>query len=149
LNENIDIMLEVKDKEISCIKCINALKQLKENTKDFYILKDEFSKYKLLLLQYDCSVLIKTFNDFSSIIELYNFIDKCKNKSITFENYKLALKTAYKYFNNITTRESSHFNSLINSDDLNMLIKAKAYLKKLCLKYEIQQLVSSYYFSEI
>ena len=65
-----DIMLEVKDKDISAIKCINSLKEINKtlNSKAY---REEIENYKLLLLQYDKDFQ-KKLNSFSK--DSINFI---------------------------------------------------------------------------
>ncbi|MDO4534301.1 MAG: UV DNA damage repair endonuclease UvsE [Clostridium perfringens] len=141
-----DIMLEVKDKDISAIKCINSLKELSRVPLDNEILS-EFKKYELLLLErnpyFDTCKFIKE----KSIIKLYKNIDEILKTHVNYEGFKMALSICLKelspYINN---RELSHFNNLLYKKE--NLQGAKIYIGKLSNKYNLQSIINSYYLSQ-
>lgn len=141
-----DIMLEVKDKDISAIKCINSLKELSKAPLHNEILR-EFKKYELLLLEHNPYFDNFKFIQEKSIINLYKNIDKLLKKDIDFEGFKMALNICLKeltpYINN---REISHFNNLLYKKE--NLQNVKNYVGKLANKYNLESIINSYYLSQ-
>lgn len=142
---NPDIMLEVKDKDISAIKCINALKELNYGTIIPNYL-DEIENYKLLLLQYGTNYCNSNNSTCNSIIDFYTYLDKllvCSHDAIGFKNSLILALDIIEH--DITKREYKYFKKLI---DENKLSKAKLYLIKLIKKIEFPQKKLSYYISQ-
>ncbi|MGG5462714.1 UV DNA damage repair endonuclease UvsE [Clostridium sp. B9] len=140
-NFNPDIMLEVKDKDISAIKILKTLKEI-----NIGLSKEEFSSeienYKLLLLQYD-----KDFheNTYGNIVDFYKYLDEATTKEFDLIGFKYSLELAFNIIDDyMTKREISHFKKLIKEKDLK---KAKLYLKKINSKIEIPPRELAYYFS--
>lgn len=143
---NPDIMLEVKDKDISAIKCINSLKELSNTLNNNEIL-NEFEKYLLLILEHTCSLDISSFKNETSIINLYKNIDSYLKCGINNSGYKTALNICIKkLMPYISNREYSHFNNILK--DVNNLEKAKIYIGKLANKYNVLDIIDSYYLSQ-
>ncbi|MGL5151212.1 MAG: UV DNA damage repair endonuclease UvsE [Clostridium sp.] len=143
-----DIMLEVKDKDVSAIKAINILKELDtpitDNNKTFI-----FNCYKHLLLSYSENDLKKAsdilFNH--STIQFYKYIDNLLLLSQKPSNYKSTLKNIFLTLNNsLNSKEISHFNKLLKNDKL---INAKEYLLKCERKYSNNPIYNFFYYYEI
>lgn len=151
INRNdIDIMLEVKDKNLSCIKCINCTsKALNIN-----VLEKEWSKYKYTILErshitYEkIRELLKDKKEFSAI-SFYNLIEAgLKNEGDLGSHVNAALHV-WGYFKNYATeKEKINFFKYIEKyqNQKTGIIIVKNYLKKLAEKYEQNYLLNSLYF---
>lgn len=148
--ENLDIMLEVKDKNISCIKCINSTMQ----DKDIKYLEKEWSRYKY-------SVLEKSPDDYLKIRQLlkdksaydavsfYSIIETAISKEEEKGHAINALQHVWGYFKELATEnEKSTFMKLMDEymRSETSLQAVKIHLKKLTIKYGQEYLKSSYYF---
>ncbi len=140
---NPDIMLEVKDKDISAIKCLQCLS---EGSK--HILYDMWAKYKYLVMEKnyklykECSSLVKTN---CSIIEFYEFVDATLLLPINEKNFCNAAEHVWGYFKEVASiKEKERFSLYINNYEFNY--KLKLFLYKLAIKYNQPYLLSSYYF---
>lgn len=143
---NSDIMLEVKDKDISAIKCINSLKEL-SHTLDNNEILNEFEKYILLLFEHTPYLDYGYFRNQQSIISLYKNIDNYLKSDINEVGFKTALNICLKELKPyINVREISHFNKIFH--DENNLYKVKSYIDKLANKYNISKIINSYYLSQ-
>ncbi|ENJ9652697.1 UV DNA damage repair endonuclease UvsE [Clostridium botulinum] len=147
-----DSMLEVKDKEISAIKCINSLK---ENHKKSFIY-DEWAKYKYSVMEKsytlykECSNLVNS-NIENKAIRFYNFIDKSLLNDFDKKNYKNTLLHVYSYAKDeVNEKEKANFYSLYKDfeKDSNIELgeKIKKLLYRLCKKYSVNYILDSYYF---
>jgi UV DNA damage endonuclease len=141
---NPDIMLEVKDKDISAVKCINCTSG---NTKKSLIY-EEWSKYKYLVMEKnyslykECSALV---NSGASIIDFYRFVDDCLMLPYSGENFNNTALHLWGYFKNkATDGEKRQFFSLLDSFDDYQKVKNR--LNRLALKYKEDYLLRSYYF---
>lgn len=146
---NPDIMIEVKDKEISAIKCIHCTNKNIDFKKDHNFLCREWSKYKYILMEKnyksykECSKIVNS-NLENKRINFYKFIDSCMLKPLDEKNYKNTLLHVYGYIKNkATENEKVNFFKLYETNDTK---KAKKYLHRLCKKYNIVYLLKSYYF---
>lgn len=140
-----DIMLEVKDKEISAIKCICALR---ENL-GVSIRTAQWAKYKYCLMEKNysyykkCSSLI---NSKMPMSEVYIYIDECLNSSFNEGSFVNAAQHVYGYVKDkVTLKEKGNFMELLKNPDENK-IKIKSLLQKLCKKYKVEYINNSYYF---
>ncbi|MBL4932519.1 UV DNA damage repair endonuclease UvsE [Clostridium paridis] len=147
---NPDIMLEVKDKDISSIKIINALNELSGIPASKSLIYDEWAKYKYLIMAYnydfykECKNIIK---NNSGIVELYNKIDSCTQNPLLDGNLVNTLEHIWGYFKtSATSQEKKHFFKLLSEKNL---IKCKDYLYKLSYKYHEDYLLNSYFFKEL
>ncbi len=145
---DLDIMLEVKDKNLSAIKCNNCItkKKIKE-------LEQEWSLYKYKVLEKsqkdynDIRQLLKDKNK-SPAIEFYCLIESAMNKTNT-ENEINALLHVWGYFKNIAnTKEKEYFKNKLTKRKENQITteQLKRYLWKLSIQYQIKYLMQSYYF---
>lgn len=144
-NFDIDIMLEVKDKDFSAIKAINLFKEYNKLT-NILDIKNELTTYEFYLKEKDKfayekgEYLLNTygFNKF------YSFIESLYFKTSNEDTYILALKEIYfKLEPLLSNFEINHFNKLIQNKDF---IKGKNYLYKLCQKKNLYNMISMYYF---
>lgn len=144
-----DIMLEVKDKDISSIKVINSLNSLKGiNTKS--TITEEWAKYKYVVMAYNyeayktCRKIIK---DNGDVLSLYKFIDETLKNPLDEGNYINTLHHVWGYFKDISkTQEKNHFTKMISEKKFS---NAKDYLFKLTNKYDVEYLKKGYFFHEI
>ncbi|WP_085829109.1 UV DNA damage repair endonuclease UvsE [Clostridium massiliodielmoense] len=147
---DVDIMLEVKDKDISAIKCIKALESLniKDNNKKNLIIKDQLEKYKYLISERGIELYREVSRKFSNsydVIEFYKFIDKILKLDIKEKEFRYTFNEIWKDFRyKVTEVENKQILKLINNDLDYIKIKEK--LKKLSTKYEINNMITSYYF---
>lgn len=144
---NLDIMLEVKDKDISAIKCNIIINNMgkKSNTE---IIEKQWAKYKYVLMERNykyyknCSELVK---ENCNIEEFYGFIDEIINLDIDNENFINTAEHVWGYVKNYASyREQMHFKKLLL--DIEHKEKVKLYLKKLSDKYNAKYMLNSYYF---
>lgn len=141
---NPDIMLEVKDKDISAIKCINSLKQL-SNCLDSNKLLKEFDKYELLILEHTKKLNINNFKS-NDIISFYSSLDECLKSPIDDAGYKIALNMCIQRLKPyINSRELSYINVLLAKGNLK---NVKIHIGKLADKYNLSYILNSYYMSQ-
>ncbi|MBU3142059.1 UV DNA damage repair endonuclease UvsE [Clostridium sp. CF012] len=144
---NIDIMLEVKDKDISAIKCNLVVSNMNKKLKHVVIEK-QWAKYKYLLMERnykyykECSHLVK---DNCSIQEFYEYTDEIINLDVEDGSFINTCEHVWGYIkDSASDKEQAHFKKLLM--DLEHKEKVKLYLKKLCDKYNSEYILSSYYF---
>ncbi len=143
---NPDIMLEVKDKDISAIKC-NIIVNNMSKKLNFTIIEKQWAKYKYLLMERNykyykqCTKMVK---ETCSIEEFYMYIDEIINLDIENGSFINTAKHVWGYIKNVSDKEKNHFNRLLL--DLEHKEKVKMYLKKLCDKYNAEYMLNSYYF---
>lgn len=148
--KDIDIMLEVKDKNLSSVKCINCI-TLDKNIKS---LEAEWSKYKYSVLEKSHAdylkirELLKNKNEYPAV-ELYNILESAMQKTSEVGSSINAAQHVWGYFKNTATeKEKDEFVKRINNYEQNKttIISIKIFLKKMAAKYEQQYLLRSYYF---
>ncbi len=148
--KDIDIMLEVKDKNLSAIKVKNLLTQQKHIKK----LEVEWSKYKYNILEHsprhykEIRNLLKDKKDYP-IIKFYSLIDAALSVDVEIGNSFSAIDHIWCYFKDISTEnEKKKYNSYLRSYKKgNFSIKAiKKLLMEMAVKYNEEDLLSSYYF---
>lgn len=144
-NIDADVMLEVKDKEISAIKCICALKEDLEITKR----TEQWAKYKYSVMEKNysyykkCSSLI---NSETPMKEVYMYIDECLNNPFDEGSFTNAAQHVYGYVKyRVSLKEKESFMDLLKNPAENQ-IKIKSLLQRLCKKYKIEYINNSYYF---
>ncbi|MDD2495457.1 MAG: UV DNA damage repair endonuclease UvsE [Tissierellia bacterium] len=148
--DDIDIMLEVKDKNLSCVKCINCT--------DFNIkiiaLEKEWSKYKYNVLERSHSDYIKIRNllknkeDFNAV-SFYTLLEKGLKSQGDIGSLVNGALHVWGYFKNKTSEKEKHnfFKYLENFQQQKSNINpVKNYLNKLAQKYNEDYLLKSYYF---
>jgi len=149
-HENLDIMLEVKDKNLSAVKCINVT----SSERKIKTLEQEWSKYKYKVLE--CSQehylkirrLLINKQDYP-VIEFYNLLEDALQKDINIENSVNAAQHVWGYFKSKTTEAEKR--SCLKSIELlkkgeTFTMATKNILWKMTVKYEEKYLMNSYYF---
>ena len=150
IDQDIDIMLEVKDKNLSAVKC-NLL--TKENLK-IQELEKEWARYKYYVLSASASIyqeirtLLKNKKEYDAL-SFYNLIEK----AIDIENQKPSqintLTHIWGYFKKVCTeKEKKKFFSLLTDyqNDKKSITPIKNYIFKLSYIYNIDYLLESLYF---
>ncbi len=151
--DDIDIMLEVKDKNKSAIKCMNFV----TTTPSVKVLETEWSKYKYLILE-------KSPNDYKkirnllkdkktySVAEFYQYISHALEQELVSGKAMNAAMHVWGYFTEWAddkeklTFEKRCASYLTGKLSLNAL---KKYLWKLSIQYKQEYLLQSYYFEEV
>ncbi len=150
LKDDIDIMLEVKDKNVSAIKCNNCL----TNKIKISMIEKEWSRYKYLVLSKSHTgytkirQLLKDFDD-DKTLTFYHLIEHNLSLPKDIGNQVNAAQHIWGYFKNIaTTKQKDQFAKLLQDyqDNKIDLARVKNNLYKLTVEYQIQYLLDSYYF---
>lgn len=147
---NIDIMLEVKDKNISTEKIIKLLHN------DSNTIRNEWGKYKY-------NVMDKSYNDYKNISkyvnsnnpklkEFINMLDKSYSRNKVLGEEVNSINHIWGYFKNIADKEEKEtlFRMIEEYKEKSIDIKKiKKFLYDLSVKYNIEYLLKSYYFNNI
>ncbi|NMF07019.1 UV DNA damage repair endonuclease UvsE [Clostridium beijerinckii] len=148
--QDIDIMLEVKDKNLSAVKCINSID---ENSK-IKKLEEEWGRYKYKVLENSPSnyleirKLLKDKTQYPAV-EFYNYIEDAMEEEITIGNSINTALHVWGYFKNLAD-DKEKLNFLKSIEDYKngkvsiKLIKNKLF--KMAVKYNESYLLNSYYF---
>lgn len=149
-SENIDIMLEVKDKNISAIKisdCLNSKLRISK-------LENSWAKYKYSVLEYNPQTyflireLLKDKENIQPLV-FYEMIDDALESKTSINNQLNALNHVWGYFKANTIEKQRYLLKLEKLMKGRLSIKAvKNYLYELALKFENDYLLESYYFSQ-
>lgn len=149
-SKNIDIMLEVKDKNLSAIKC-NLL-----TTDNLQInkLEREWAKYKYYVLSSSPKTYQKIRNLLKNksnpnALQFYNLIEESLNTKPLKKTQINSLQHIWGYFKKTATeKEKEKFKKLLLSYTKNerSITYIKNYLYKLAYKYSIEYLLDSLYF---
>lgn len=149
--KEIDIMLEVKDKNLSAVKCINCTSV----DKRIELLELEWSRYKYKILESSPSDYVKirrllyNKNDYPAIL-FYNLLEGALQKEVVIGNSINAAQHIWGYFkDSATDKEKDGFLKSINAYKKRAAsIKAvKNYLWRMAVKYEQTYILNSYYFA--
>lgn len=149
-NKDIDIMLEVKDKNLSAVKCGNLIKK---NLKAADLEK-EWGKYKYYVLSKDANIykdireLLKN-KDKPDAMGFYELIEKAFNMDTMQGNDINAIQHIWGYFKDrVTLDESEIFaKKLERYRSFKISNKPiKKYLLNLSEKYDVEYLINSLYF---
>lgn len=146
---DIDIMLEVKDKNISALKCINCV-----SNRGIGALEREWARYKYNILERSPAVygrirtLLTDKNTYPAL-EMYRLIEEAYHTPTHRGNAVNAVQHVWGYFKNKATKaEKSRFDQLMKkyfSDDAS-LTSLKNYLHRVARKYNEEYLLNGYYF---
>jgi len=148
--QEIDIMLEVKDKNLSAVKCINTTSDDKKINK----LEQEWGKYKYTILENAPAnytairQLLKEKKNYPAQ-EFYNLIEEAMEKEYTIGNSLNGALHVWGYFKNtVSQKEKTNFlkHIAIYEEGEIPLSKIKNMLWKLAVKYKEPYLLDSYYF---
>ena len=147
---SIDIMLEVKDKNISAVKCNNCIKK----DKDSKAIEIEWSKYKYKILENSQSdyeeieKLLENKNEYNCVA-FYNLIEQGLKKESTKEQF---LDTVSRIFEivevHLMEKEKGRFTKNIQSFNQGIIAKSKIKnnLWRLAIQYNVEELLGSYFF---
>lgn len=147
---DIDIMLEVKDKNLSCIKCINCI----NSDLKIIALEKEWSRYKYTILErshfdyLEIRKLLKDKQNFSAV-SFYNLLESgLKNQGDTGSFANGALHVWGYFKNKATEKEKENFFNYIEKYKLQQtgINTIKNNLGRLAEKYKEDYLLDSYYF---
>lgn len=149
-DKNIDIMLEVKDKNISCIKCINSSSS-KTSARD---LEEEWARYKYFVLSRSANIYSEIREQLKDKenIDAVKFYKKIEQALDTDEDKGAEVNAAqhvWGYINkNCKEAEKRRFNKLLTGyiDKGNGLKSIKNHLLKCAIEQDISYLINSYYF---
>ncbi|WP_350344482.1 UV DNA damage repair endonuclease UvsE [Proteinivorax tanatarense] len=142
-NYNVDVMLEVKDKELSVLKCQNLVNDglsVKHRTDiwalyKYAVMEKDYSLYK------ECS---KVINSDINITEFYKIVDKAILMPINYGSFANAAEHIWGYFKNQATQsEKKRFFDTLKQRDVK---KVKKILWALTKKYNNEYLKKSYFF---
>lgn len=149
INEEIDIMLEVKDKNLSAIKCTHLLAK----TGSMTTLEEAWAQYKYLVLEHDhlayqmIRELLKQ-KDHYPALAFYTLIETTLKKEATLGSITNATTHVWGYFKDkATDKEKKMFQKhlLLLKDDLKKRITLKRFLRKLAFLYHETYLIHSLY----
>lgn len=145
----LDIMLEVKDKNISAVKCINCVSH-----RDFTRLEEDWAHYKYSVLEHSQEIyreirqLLRNKAAYPAL-ELYHLIEQALEKPIEIGNAINAAQHVWGYFKEVTTdTEKKRFQRILNqyNSGEGSLQSVKNNLMLLAKKYQEEYLLNSYYF---
>lgn len=146
-----DIMLEVKDKNISAIKCSNCVSYL-----DIHILQLEWARYKYLVLYHShlsyLAIRAMFRENRVSAIDVYSEIDSALREEPTLGSMVNTFTHVWGYFKDICSeKERDTFKSSLESFEAGSLdpSKFKKFLFKLSKKYDVKYLLESYFFYDV
>lgn len=140
-----DVMLEVKDKEMSALKCIGAL----DTNLSTAARSVQWAKYKYSIMEKSyadykkCSVLV---NSCTPMRDVYMYMDECLGKPFDEGNFKNTVRHVYGYIKKYATlNEKERLNQLMEKTTIDT-VEIKNLLKKLSIKYNADYINNSYYF---
>ncbi len=146
---NVDVMLEVKDKNLSAIKCIHCTNFISLSS-----IQSEWAKYKYVILEKDHNTYkkireyLKNYEEFESKI-FYLYIERALSLENTRGGYRNSFDHVWGYFKNICTeKEKSLYLKKLDAFNKNELKASsmKKFLYKLATQYDVSYLIDSYYF---
>lgn len=152
-DNEIDIMLEVKDKNWSAVKCLNLINKRGK----IQALEKEWGLYKYLILEHSpknyqkIRSLLKDKEQYK-VVEFYQLIEEALQETVSVGHAVNAFDHVWGYFKNSATQNEKNQFEKKKNDFLNQKIPLntiKKFLLKLSEKYEEEYLVDSYYFYEV
>jgi len=146
---DIDIMLEVKDKNLSALKCINCV-----NETGMAALETEWAHYKYCVLERypnGYKQIRRLLRDKSSYpaLEMYRIIEASFDLPISSGNGVNAAQHVWGYFKDKASEgEKRHFQALLQkfSAGETRILPVKNYVLRLAEKYQEDYLLNGYYF---
>ena len=148
--DQIDMMLEVKDKNLSAVKCRNLVSERKEIKE----LEREWSRYKYAVLEHSQAAylnvrkLIQNKKDYP-VVPFYWFIEDALGKDFDAGQSINAAQHIWGYFGKkATEKERKQFLRCLDGYSTNpdMQKKMKRFLWRMAVKYREEYLLNSYYF---
>jgi len=148
--DELDIMLEVKDKNISALKCINATRRIPKIS----ALELEWSRYKYTVLEHSPAIynqirLLLQDKTAYPVIDFYHLIEKALANECKIGESINAAQHVWGYFKNCATEtEKKQFLKLLEGveNGTGSIKKMKNFLLRLSRNYEQEYLLDSYYF---
>ena len=141
-----DIMLEVKDKNLSALKCILCTSERDRFTE----LEREWARYKYAVLEHDQTAyltlraLLKDKRAWPAI-PFYETVERALATPVDPGSFRNAAQHVWGYVSDhATPRERASFERLLERDDRQA---AKRKLRVLAEKYDQEYLLESYYFT--
>ncbi len=150
LPEDIDIMLEVKDKNISVMKCIACTEPRR-----IEFLEEEWARYKYVVLEHSAAQyqaireLLREKNRYPAR-EMYDRIGDALAQEPTVGSFTNAAQHVWGYFRGkASASEQKRFQNLLDAYAAGQGSgePVKRMLLRLAQKYEVRYLMESYYFS--
>lgn len=147
---DIDMMLEVKDKNLSAVKCINCT-SLNKKLKDLEL---EWSKYKYAVLEksqehyQSIRTMLSTGEQYSPV-DFYRLIEEALSMPVVVGSGVNAAQHVWGYFKKqATEKEKQQFLRLMEKaeTELSLFASVKKFLWRLVIKYEQAYLLYAYYF---
>ena len=147
-NKDVDIMVEVKDKNLSAIKCINTIASPKIQR-----LEKEWSRYKYLVLEHAPKVyqeirqLLKDKSTYP-VVDFYRLIDEAMMSPVKPRNAVNAAQHVWGYFKDSADKNTRiRFDKIIDKVSMGeSTVPMKRLLWKLAGEQEEQYLLESFYF---
>ena len=148
--DDLDIMLEVKDKNLSCVKCINCT----TDDLDQAILAQEWRRYKYTVLERAPALYTVIRKGFAtgaglSPVSFYKLIEESLESPGDIGSHTKAFQQVWRSFYKVATeKEKKTFQRNLESYQKQQvgIDKVKKQLKKLAEKYKQEYLTDSYYF---
>jgi UV DNA damage endonuclease len=150
-NADLDIMLEVKDKNLSAIKCLNCLYP----TKHIKALETEWSRYKYNVLErspddyLEIRELLKNKMEYPAIA-FYRMLENALQRPCGIGNFLNAAQHVWGYFKDLATdteKESFHRRACDFQKGKAKATTIKSFLRRMAVKYHEDYLLNSYYFA--
>ncbi|MFO7611366.1 MAG: UV DNA damage repair endonuclease UvsE [Clostridia bacterium] len=146
-----DIMLEVKDKNISALKCINATYE----GNNPHLLQKDWARYKYLIMERspnDYNRIRELFNESGyPVVEFYQTVEKALEMESKPGNAVNAAQHVWGYFKKqADPREAARFFRLMDglASGTVPLKTIKNHLQAMAVKYNSEYLLDSYYFDQ-
>ncbi|MDD4531735.1 MAG: UV DNA damage repair endonuclease UvsE, partial [Candidatus Pacebacteria bacterium] len=150
INRNdLDFMLEVKDKNLSALKIINCLRP----DIGMSVLETTWERYKYKVLEHSPEIYLQIrelLKDKKSrpILKLYQLIDSALNQKLTLGHQINAILHIWGYFKNHEIEKNGFQRRLERVQTGELSVAAmKKYLHSLAVKYDNEYLISSLYFA--
>ncbi len=150
INKNIDIMLEVKDKNLSAVKCLNLIRREKQ----IKYLEIEWSKYKYNILENspkhynEIRNLLKDKSEYP-VIKFYSLIEEALDMEITRGNFINGAQHVWGYFKSDSTeKEKEKMMKLFEEfqEGKKTMKNIKRQLLNNAIKYNKEYILDSFYF---
>lgn len=145
-----DIMLEVKDKNLSAVKCNNVI----TTSGKISNLEDEWARYKYLVLEKSNSIyqqiriLLRDKQQYP-VTEFYSLLEEAMEKDTDRGQMVNAAQHIWGYFNEVATQKEKNdikklLQAYVEGEDCE--VRIRAFLYRLAKKYKSTYLLQSYYF---
>lgn len=146
----VDIMLEVKDKNLSALKCIYSV----EKSTQIKGIQEEWARYKYLVLERSHTCYLELREMFKnqkslSAVTFYEKIEEALSVIPTKGSVINASQHVWGYFKDFAlVSEKARFNVILNNYKIGKITVSslKSFLLKMAFKYNIEYLIHSYYF---